>query len=217
MNKFVIALISLSIGAVGGSLTTSYILKKRFVQQRIDEMEAFERNHPSVKKGGVTEKIENEKEDILDPKSGTPIEVASFSSHKINTDARDYSKISEKEEITEIAEDGKPVSGRYPWKDNLSDKKTISIFDKENRPKPYIITKKQYGEENLHFHKVTLMAIDNGRGFDLVDDDEEPYDAEMVGPENLEQFGVSDHEDDDVIYVRNEPESTDFEIIKIDR
>ena len=217
MRTTIACICSFLVGGAAGYGIATYILKKKFVNDHIDEMNAYDRNavRPELKKDGETAKIEKEKDELLktseesnddeDDSSSSTIESVSYSSHKVNTDNTDYTKFSEKKTKDEV-----------PFKD--AKKETKSVFDKGTRPKPYIITKRQFGEENLHYHKPTLMAIKNeSGGYDLLTEDEEPYDIELVGPENLEQFGIPDASDSDVIYVRNEVESTDFEIILVER
>ena len=79
---------------------------------------------------------------------------------------------------------------------------------------PYIIPVDEFFDGNQTFDKVTLNYYEKDGA--LVDSDEELIHdvANTIGEDTLERFGdLSD--DDDVVYVRNEKLSIDYEIIRV--
>lgn len=78
---------------------------------------------------------------------------------------------------------------------------------------PYVISYEEFSEEHPEFSKITLTYFDAD---DVLCDDREeiiPDKEYSIGEDSLEHFG-EDSNDKDVVYVRNERLSTDYEVVR---
>ena len=82
----------------------------------------------------------------------------------------------------------------------------------DERSAPYIISVEEFQEESDELEKTTLSYYDDGT---LADERNMPIpDANpIIGDENLEKFGELS-QDENIVYVRNEKLSTDFEVVR---
>ena len=80
--------------------------------------------------------------------------------------------------------------------------------------KPYVITVQEYSESDPTFEQTTITYYDQDDT--LVDENEEPIAdvTAVIGDQALDKFGEGS-DDPDIVYVRNEVLSTDYEVIRI--
>lgn len=79
---------------------------------------------------------------------------------------------------------------------------------------PYIITSDEFTNENLHYDKVTITYYSED---DVLADENEEIISDtdyLIGDDSLTSFGEG-CDDPDIVYVRNERISTDYEIIRV--
>ena len=85
--------------------------------------------------------------------------------------------------------------------------------DRSNPNRPYVITYEEFSEDHLDFEKVSISYYEEDDT--LADEREEPIPNlnDIIGDESVERFGDRSH-DPNVVYVRNERLSLDFEVTR---
>lgn len=124
-----------------------------------------------------------------------------------------FSRKTEKLIINNEAVDSRPIPGYTKAEVATSGylevlKDSGYVPEKENNARaPYIISPYEFGEDE-EYAKVTLTLYSDGV---LTDEDDTPFDCELVGKENLRRFGEYA---DDALYIRNEDGLVDYEILR---
>lgn len=195
MNSFIKSLMVFLVGGAGGALLTYALLEKRYEEYE-DELQSE-----------LKAEYDDEYREYLDAVLETS--DTKYQDPKTEMEGGDYDK---------AMDDTKPIIKKYTQYHKMSQ----SELAKEVEPgrAPYIIKEDEYSNElstSIMRHKKELLyyyAEDDA----LTDEREEiitnGYD--IIGDEALSNFGESG-DDPDVVYVRNENLSTDYEIIRLNK
>ena len=99
------------------------------------------------------------------------------------------------------------------WKSIKEELEEVDDMQSRTFEEPFVISYDEFSDENTEFDKITLRYYEGDDT--LVDDREEPIDnvRQTIGPDALNRFGYKSH-DKNIVYVRNERISSDFEIIR---
>lgn len=201
------------LGAVSGAAATYFIMKKRTEQQIQDEVDAFKDEYKermtireyipeAVKPHAPTD----EEKDILDKERAKRLVELNLQKKQDLMQVRDisermnynaFSKPPKEEDIDIGDDDSEIVEGDDHPREGLADMS-------------YVISPDQFINECPFYDKTTLEYFEDGiLANALTEEPIEDIDA-AVGFKSLEHFGEYE---DDVVYVRNERYSTDYEII----
>lgn len=203
-----------TVGAGIGALVTYKLLKdkyEKFAQEEIDSVkETFVTRWPHDGGDPVSEMPKDERADFnkaYDAMTDEEIDENTGKTNMIYKNPRSKHK-----KYNTIYPNKREVE---PEEEDYSNFKDISDeVNETNHLIPYVITEKEFSEENQHFDKITIdyYELDDT----LADEQEEPIPdvSSIVGDEALLCFGKGSN-DPDTIYVRNEKLSTDFEVIRL--
>lgn len=185
MNKVIFGIGGLVVGAVAGALATKFYLEKEYFQKLEETQKQFRKD--------------------LDE-----LEKKYFDTSSNNT-LKEANKVVEENKFTkEDVDKYKKVVGKLDY-GKFSSKQNKEVDDSmEDEVTKYIIGASEYGSDGYEEVHVTYYAD----GI-LVDTDEEEVitDAEdKFGYDALEMFDLPNAED--VIYVRNDENETDYEIVR---
>lgn len=94
------------------------------------------------------------------------------------------------------------------------DEPGVEAYAEYDDQEPYVISIDEFGEEMVHFDKLTIYYYEEDDT--LADEQEEIIDDPnaIVGDESLTRFGDKS-DDSDIVYVRNERISVDYEVIRL--
>lgn len=213
-------------GVVVGSAATLLFMKKRMEKQIEEEVESVKEQYKNYKviervpvdsipykpsEKELADKNAKMKEDIL--KSANISDSNGYSSIATGREQRQkvaynlfsnppngkdiHNGIDEGEDLEVYTDDDGVEEISYP-KEGLSDI-------------PYTISGDQFVNENPYFDKITLEYFDDGILSDAISGDIIEDIDRAVGRESLTKFGEYE---EDVVYVRNEKTSTEYEIIR---
>lgn len=220
----VIAVGSFVLGAAGGVLVTRHVLTKKYLAIVNFEVEAAEERYAkkykegaySTPEGAAAVLIQEEEytlgnfETLPDVEDGI---VVNGESHPILVDDGGQA----------IAETGIRSQRVEPVQTNafsdanfrLRQDEAMEIGTVRTPDLPYEISVDEFFTENPHFEKLTVRYWE---GDDTLADDREspvPDTAvdEVIGGDNLDKFGLRSG-DPNIVYVRNEKISVDYEVIR---
>lgn len=134
-------------------------------------------------------------------------------------DAEEDLEVQEGETVEETRSNLQSIIDSYvgnPEEQDIMNDIISNSIEDDNSP-PFVISQATYAwdEEGESYEKISLSYFPRDRV--LLDDEEEPIEDvnRTVGWRNLTQFG-GESGDADVVFVRNHPFKTDFEVIKDD-
>lgn len=183
MNNGKACTVAFVLGAVVGSAVTWGVIKKKYEQIANEEIE-------SVKE------VFSRKDEPSEPETNTEPEDGIKRAEK--PDIKEYAAMLQQKGYTDYAGDAQ----------SEDDAEQLTFEEVIDRDKPYVITPEEFGERD-DYDTVSLVYYADDI---LADDaDEIVWDVEgVVGRDSLNHFG--EYEDDSV-FVRNEQEQTDYEIL----
>lgn len=194
-------------GAAVGSVSTWYILKKKYEKIAKEEIESTKKVFKELLDKNSKEKSSEPEKDavaIQHEKAEMAREKPSMSEYAKLLNKTGYTKYSSPEQ-TEVEEDEEEDDDGDPGP-------TKQYFGNEE-DKPYVISPDEFGEFDdytqitLFYYTDHVLAESN--------DDEMVEDVEgSVGFESLNHFGEYD---DDSVYVRNDRLKIDYEILRSER
>lgn len=213
MNRTAIIAVSFLVGAGVGVGGTVMVLKKKYeqlAQEEIDEMREYLTTKLGEMADGVEEQTEIEEQfvdvDIYDDKVVVRHDP---NSHLVR------SSLTESNQYEAAKKDYNLISTPAP-KPKKKAKPKVEVVEEAVDPdpsKPYIINDIQYNEECPEFSKIGLFYYADGvladEGENLVDDITGTIGA--AAEEYLQHFGAAQ------LYVRNEPNAADYEIMVINQ
>lgn len=200
-------------GAVAGSVGTYFVMRRRMEQKIEAEVEAFKKEYSEKHNviGKIIEKEETEaginftaqinKDEVaeriveLNKKKKQDIMAARDISQRMNYNA--FSKPPKEEDVD---------TGDEEYEDMVQDD-----HPKEGpAEKPYTITPDQFINDCPFYDKITLEYFEDGvLANALTEEIIEDIDG-AIGFKSLEKFGEFE---EDVVFVRNEQDSSDYEVI----
>lgn len=177
------------LGAGIGSAATYLGVKKHFETLADEEIESVKEYYKSeLKKGVKTEEIDPE-----------------MPENEENTDKNDPTDPSKEPDYQGIIQ--KLNYGEYSKKEKVEGKETDKPVKKQG---PFVISGDEFAGDLRH-EKVTLTYFeDDGVFFDESEAEIVSTGMELVGEENLGRFGEYE---EDVLYVRNNDNVTDYEVL----
>lgn len=193
------------VGAGIGSLVTWRLLKKHYADFAQEEINAVKAHYSKIFKDGPDEDITN----IVAKYKDKVDDLGYVTSESDNSDdVEDESEESSEEEDEDSFDDDSEPEVNNIWR-----------FAKDH-PHPedeaYVITFEQFNDEHDDYDKgdLTYYEADDI----LVDSQESPIDdvEGLIGPDALTRFGDASR-DKNIVYVRNDRISMDFEISKDSR
>ena len=191
MNKFIIFISGLAIGATGGYFITKYVMREKTEAEIQSVKDAFKQIAEEEKKS-LEDKKEQAKEAMTN--YGGNAQNVSASTDNVNTNVSGNPAVDDSPE-----KDRKKDDTAAPW----SSKKHLEPKEGE----PYCITDDEVGETGNDIEYLTYYSD----GVLAYDDSSEVirHPDEVVGKDNLYHFGEFE---EDMLYVRDPVESTDYSI-----
>ena len=210
MNNKIKLLIAFVVGAAGGSVVTNKLLRTKYENYAKEEMGAYRNYILDQINGEIVEREDIPQDVILTDDGYDEDEVDyDFPTEKKKVEEVHYKDFTKKEHYKKADRVEYSVkAGAYSQKmDKLKEEALKSNL-------PYEITKDAYDNDRGDYDKVELHFWEDD---DIVSDDNDEIfnDVEFaIGEDSLFIFGT-DHgnEDPDIIYIRNESLTTDYEII----
>lgn len=192
-------------GVVVGSAAT-FLIMRNLTEQRIqEEVEDFKKEYRDAQETKKPEKIEVRKPGI------DPSEIARINNQK-KQDLITNSNIVQKQNYNLFSKPpkAKDIHNGIDEDEDLE----VTIHDDYPRDdlaeKPYTITPDQFVSENPFYDKVTLEYFTDGTLSEALSESIVEDIDQVIGLKSLEKFGEYE---EDVVYVRNERRSTDYEVI----
>ena len=192
-------LIFVSGAAIGGIITGS------FVRGAYEEIISYMKEDLADARGeAIDPKIEEyEKEDLFFKK-----ELEEFEGkEKVVPLVTNKNKRLKKNYNTQSEVDLSTLAKKY---------KTADLEEKEIISEPYVISLEEFSEEKDNFDKTTLYYYELDDTLTEQNDEIITDVYSTIGDNALSSFG-EESQDPDIVYVRNEKISTDFEVIRHDK
>lgn len=220
MNKPLIATLAFAVGAISGSVATYYFVKDKFEKEsndaindyrtacrnRIAELEKA--NDPCPIEDIPEDEVPTGKVDYSSMYKGTPVDTDSTDidpeMSRLQVSPNDIA------DETDSDEDSDTYNETLAFAAKAANRQQEAID--ENR-KPYPISVRQISEECNWYSKLTYSYFVND---DIVADEwDEALDSDdalrLVGTEFKHLFGIN-KEDPEEVYIRNDQNTTDYEI-----
>lgn len=209
-----------TIGVVVGSAATYFVMKRRMDQRIEEEVNAFKEEYSE--KHDILGKIVK-KEETGDGLSFT-FEVNEQSG--INTRTEEQAKkladlnLQKKKDLMQARDISQRMNynafSKPPKEEDIDidDDSESGIVDHPKEglvDKPYMITPDQFVNEYPFFDKITLEYFEDGILANALSEEIIEDIDRAIGVKSLEKFGEFE---EDVVFVRNEMESTDYEVIR---
>ena len=191
-------LIFVSGAAIGGIITGS------FVRGAYEEIITYMKEDLADARGeAIDPKIEDEEDTI--------VETNQFGEQKIvplkqNSLVTNKNKRLKKNYNTQSEVDLSTLAKKY---------KTADLEEKEIIPEPYVISLEEFSEEKDNFDKTTLYYYELDDTLTEQNDEIITDIYSTIGDNALSSFG-EDSQDPEIVYVRNEKISTDYEVVRHD-
>lgn len=151
----------------------------------------------------ANEEIESVKKTFKERKTNIMTNENSYGTYKDIIKNMDYNDTDDNKIITEVSNDSNGIQINNT---GISTAKPIEKMAEEEKDKPYIISPEEFGEVDYETKSWTLYSdgilVDE---FDQIVEDEHLYLGDC-----LKEFN-----NDDAIYVRNDKEEVDYEILKV--
>ena len=211
-NKAVTIVVSASVGGAVGAGITYLVLRKKYEERINAEIKAFKEEYQTVDTLS--------KDNSIDYPSLPPEEKVKDlgTAHNISEDLG-YSQ----EDVGPMLNPGPRSTVILNDEDGTADdirdappevrqELLEEALDPTNQ-KPYVISVEEFQHDMEFYSKNTITYYD--KCGTLVDESDRPIDDVdyCIGDESLDRFGVSS-QDPDIVYIRNDRISTDFEVIR---
>lgn len=213
MNKGVIFLAGLLVGAIGGSVGTYFVVKNKIADEAAEEIEAYA-EHCREKIENIKTKFSGEdfseevQEDIPEPKAADDYSnnegVKKYHQH-VSKDNLDSAN-SYKEEVKAVTEGEKALK---------REEAGVPVAKKT-----YIISEDQYTTEATMYDKITLEFYCGDDQIVIMDTEELIEQHFNLGREDIipaEAWRYGQDNVDKPLFVRNDDLACDFEILTYDR
>lgn len=220
-------LVGAAAGIAGG--VVAYFVTKRVVEARNEKIleQEIKNARQYYAKDWVDEEGEVEGDRVFrDTKPSNPAEVIEqsyagrayrdYRGEGVNEDdSPDENVVQAPEEVEEEVEEFQEEQAVNVFVESRADENFDIEAEMENRTpdKPYVISEEEFGLNEEGFSQVSITYYEGDGTLADERDQEIPFPDPIVGEDNLIRFGDGSG-DPNVVYIRNERLSTDFEVLR---
>jgi len=209
MQKQIISHVLVGVGSAALGTGVTYVILKKRIQQLADEeiasvKAAYQKAEPVVEPAAEhLQKLQEERAEVEK-------EIQEYTE---DIEDLGYKQVTDADMVDNTPEGAEPLKVENRVKRYLvTDQVIPAAIEEPSATRPYIIREEQYHDEYQHFEKHSITFFEEDDTLAMPDDRPvEDVDA-MVG-DALTRFGEGSN-DKDIVYVRNQVQRTDYEIIR---
>lgn len=228
MNNRIKNIIILIIGAGAGALGSGFFFKKHFELIADKEIQDF-KEFSEIKIKHYEELYRQQANDVINELGRTPVEEDVVENGpgpspalRLASDVhKRYNTLTEKKELSEVMRERglelaeeKPVSWDHPKEDEAEEEEQPEAPIVDDRTDAiYLISTEEFLSGKEEYDKITLTYYEGDNVLADERDGTVPAPTDVVGFQALKSFG-REPKDPNVVYVRNNKVSCDFEILR---
>lgn len=207
MNKStVINLISFAAGAAIGAIVATKIANDK-VEARIEEEVSAYKAYIDEKNGITHDEPQPDDEVVTDGEFDIAPKTIKY---KRQDPATDYTGFYNKPDIKDLAKKYGDTDEEY----EIEEPEPEEEVDASGMDDVYVISYEEFSESREDYDKITIEYYE--KDDTLVDERQEILPDDTLCDEAFQCFG-QDSNDPDIVYVRNDKLSTDFEVVRVDK